>query len=350
MAFLEVQNIAIKGISVSVPAQKISNEDYPGFSETEKKTFIKTTGIRERRVAPAGLTASDLCFSATEKIQNELNWDSSEIRVLVFVTQTPDYQIPATSNILQHRLGLSKNCIAIDINLGCSGYVYGLVVASSLLSLTKGKALLLAGDVSTACLSAEDKSTAPIFSDAGSATALAFDEKAQPIKATLCSDGSGADAIIIPDGGMRSPFSFDSLEFKEIENGIKRNRLNLEMKGVDVFNFSLREVPPNIRDLLEYAEFPQEEVDFFVFHQANKLMNESIRRKLSIPPEKVPYSLGKYGNTSSATIPVTIASEMREVVEKKPLSIVISGFGVGLSWGSALLQCTPFKCPEIIEI
>lgn len=350
MPIASIDGIKLSGIAASVPKNTESNRDYPFPTEKEKELFIKTVGIENRRVAPVGLTASDLCLAAANELISKLGVNKDEIKVLVFVSQTPDYLIPPTSTILQDKLNLPKDCIALDINLGCSGYVYGLFVASSLMRTMRArKGILLVGDVSTSCLSQEDKSTAPIFSDAGSATLLEMCEE-NKIYFNLQNDGSGFEAISIPDGGMRNPFKEESLEVKDIEKGIRRNATHLIMQGMDVFNFSLREVAPNIKALLSEVNEQIDNVDYFVLHQANKLMNDSIRKKLGIEPERLPLSLKNFGNTSSASIPITMVTELGDELRGKNLKLVLSGFGVGLSWGSVLVDIDKITCLPLLEV
>lgn len=334
MALFKVSNVAITGMEITLPEREESNEQVACIPEKERALFIKTTGIRTRRIAAEGETAADLCFSAAEKLLRKLNWSTDSVDVLVFVTQTPDYLIPGSSMHLQHRLGLPKSTMTVDINQGCAAYPYGLSVISSLLAgghLKRG--LLLVGDTLSKHLSMQDKSTWPIFSDAGSATALEFREGEEMVF-NLQTDGSGFRVINTPHGGSRQPFGKASLDDQEISPGVVRKPIHMGMEGLDVFQFASREVPENIHDLLQFAAISAEEVDAFVFHQANKLLNETIRRKLKIPAEKVPYSIDKYGNTSCATIPVTLMSEYRG----KGGNVVLSGFGVGLSWGSVVVK------------
>lgn len=350
MAVFTVPNIRIKGIAACVPRQVEDNGQLELISENERALFIKTVGIRYRRVAPKGTIASDLCFAAADKLLTELNWNREEVKVLVFVTQTPDYIIPNTSSLLQEKLGLSKNCLVFDINLGCSGYVYGLSVVSSLLqNMPGGKGLLLVGDVSTATISKQDKSTTPLFSDAGSATALEYaaGEKAHY---NLQTDGKGYDDIIVPDGGFRNRVSESSFELKEYDKGIQRTGIDMKLDGIKIFNFALREVAPNINQLLSEIKIDKADIDYFVFHQANLLMLESVRKKLQLDTAKVPYSLYNYGNTSSATIPLTMVTNLRQQLINNKLKFVLSGFGVGLSWGSTYIETDNIVCPELIEI
>ena len=350
MAVFSVPNIQIKGISAAVPKQVEDNKDFELLTENERALFINTVGIRYRRVAPPGLTASDLCQSAAEKLLTELNWNREEVKLLIFITQTPDYIIPNTSSLLQQKLGLSKNCIAFDVNLGCSGYVYGLSIVGSLLqNMPGGKALLLVGDISTTTISMQDKSTAPLFSDAGTATALEFNAGSQ-IHFNLQTDGKEFDDIIIPGGAYRNGFNEKQLTYTEYAKGISRNQLHMKLDGIKIFNFGLREVAPNIETLLNERNIEKESVDYFVFHQANLLMLESIRKKLKVATEKVPYSLYDYGNTSSATIPLTMVVNLNEELKSRNLNLLLSGFGVGLSWGSAYIETESIICPQLIEV
>lgn len=335
-----------------MPKDKVLTKDYPHFNETEQELFVKSVGIVERRVAPKEITTSDMCFAAAEKLIQELNWNKQDIECLVFVSQSPDYFLPATSVLLQNRLGLGKNVMAFDVNLGCSGYVYGLQLLSSLISGAQiKKGLLLVGDKSTMSTYIEDKSTYPLFGDAGSATALAYDANAKPIYFNLQSDGSGEESIKILDGGARNSVRPDTFDIKEIEPGVKRSRRHLQLNGIDIFNFALREVAPNINELLAFSGTKKEGIDYFVFHQANKLINESVRKKLKVlEKEKVPYSIDLYGNTSSASIPLTIVSKLKQALHNQSKKMLLSGFGVGYSWGSCLVDFDKIVCCDLVEI
>ncbi len=350
MALFSINNIKISGVSACVPIHEETNWDFDLLNENEKKLLIKTTGIEKRRVAEKGTTTADLCFTSAKTLLKKLNFKANEIELIIFVSQSPDYFLPSTSTILQDRLELPTTAMAFDINLGCSGYVYGLSVISSLMTTTKiKKALLLAGDVSSFSINKNDKSTYPLFGDAGSATVLEYDENCSQMHFNVQSDGSGHQAIIIPDGGIRNPLTKDSFIEHKIEKGIVRSDRNLKLNGTDIFNFSLREVPPNVNELVAYANEDIAEYDYFIMHQANKLMNESIRKKLKFESEKVPYSISKFGNTSSASIPLTIVSELSNKLEKGRNKLILSGFGVGLSWASALVTTNNLICTDILE-
>lgn len=352
MSFVTVHNVSLKGVAAAVPSVKYSNLEYSHIPLEERELFIKTTGIKERRVATQGISTSDMCFEPAKQLIEKINWDKNDIDVVIMVTQSPDYFIPGSAVILQHRLGLKKSCLAFDINLGCSGYVYGLYVLGNMLSsgqLKKG--LLLVGDKSTVSTAFTDKSAYPLFGDAGSATALEFDEKAKAMYFNLASDGSGKDAINIEHGGSRNGIQKDTFDLIEIEPGIAREKRHLKLNGIDIFNFALREVAPNVNELYAKSNQSMSDTDYFVFHQANKLINESVRKKLKITDtSKVLYSLENFGNTSSASIPLTLITQASGDLSSKKCNLCLCGFGVGYSWGSVLINSEPFVCLPLIEL
>ena len=297
------------------------------------------------------MCTSDLCVAAAEALLDELKWNRDDITAVVFVTQTPDYVLPATAVVMQDRLKLPKTALALDVNLGCSGYVYGLQVLASLLSaggLAKG--LLLVGDTISRTTSARDRSVAPLFGDGGSATALEFVNDAPTMHFDFGSDGSGSEVIMIPHGAMRKPFSEQSLLVADISEGVARNGCQLALDPMEVFNFSIRAVPKTVQNALALAGRSVEEIDAFVFHQANLFMNEVIRKKLKIPEEKVPYSLREFGNTSSASIPLTIVAALRSRIASERMSLLLCGFGVGLSWATVCVDTDSIVCPAVVEV
>jgi 3-oxoacyl-[acyl-carrier-protein] synthase-3 len=351
MAFQILKNVALRGISACVPKFTEDNKKIPLFqNQVESAKFIEATGVEFRHmVKNSGICTSDMCYSASLKLLEEVNWKPEEIDCLIFVSQTPDYILPATACILQERLKLSSECYALDISLGCSGWVYGLSVIASLISGgTMKKGLLLAGDTTTVTKSPKDKSTYPLFGDAGTATAVEFDPNSEPLMFNFGTDGKGHEAIMIPDGGFRNFFNERSFEEVEIEPGIIRNRLQSILNGPAVFTFGISKAPKSVNAILEHFGIKKEDIDYFIFHQANQFMNEKIRAKLKIEPEKVPYSLGEYGNTSSASIPLTIVTKIRSDLKNKKL--LACAFGVGLSWASVIFNTNDLKCPCLIEI
>lgn len=351
MALFNLRNIVIRGVSAAVPKRKETTLDYELIPIEEREKIVSTTGVSERRIAGADICSSDLCYAAAVKLIGELGWDRNTIDLIIFVSQTPDYIFPATAPILQARLGLEKSCMSFDISMGCSGYVYGLSVIGSLLSQGSMKrGLLLVGDTISKTCSKEDKSTFPLFGDAGTATALEYSIESEGISFNLSSDGSDHRAIIIEDGGFRNQVSAASFLVKDFEGGIRRNDLNIALDGMNVFSFGINRAPTSITELLDYFKLNKESIDYFVFHQANMFMNEMIRQKLRIPAEKMPYSIKHFGNTSSATIPLTIVNNLKEQLKTNKQSLILCGFGVGLSWGSAYLVTDRIVCPEIFEI
>lgn len=350
MAFFEINNVCLRGIASCVPKKVENNTDYAGFCDGEAERFIASTGVEQRRLVEGNTCTSDLCYHAAERLMQDLNWSKDEINCLVFVSQTPDYQLPATACILQERLQLNSECLALDISLGCSGWIYGLNVVASMLSasgLTKG--LVLSGDTSSCRCSKNDKSTYPLFGDAGTATALEFNND-KKLKFHAATDGSGWEAIIIPDGGARNPITQDSFLVKTTDPKIERNNLQLRLEGMDVFSFGISKAPQSVNGLLQYFKLDKDQIDYFLFHQANLFMNENIRKKLKLSKEKVPYSLNNFGNTSSASIPLTITTQLKDKLYDSPKRIVACGFGVGLSWGSVYFETEEFVCSDLIEI
>ncbi len=349
MAFLDIKNIAIKGISACVPIVFDSISDIYKWGGVNG--FIESTGIKARRRTSAETTSSDLCFHAAEKLIEELGWEKSEIEALMFVSQTPDYDLPATSCLLQERLGLSKDCYTIDISLGCSGWVYAISVLAALLqngSIKKG--LLLAGDTPTKLCSPDDKSVWPLFGDAGTATAVEYEPNRNGMQFVFNTDGKGAETIIVREGGYRNPVNEDSL--KPVDHGEDkiRNGVQVELDGMDVFSFGITKAPKSVKLLCDHFGIDKDNVDIFTFHQANLMMNEMIRKKLKLPEDKVPYCMDEFGNTSCASIPLALVTREREKLQTQNVKHIACGFGVGLSWGSAYFETDRIVVPELIEI
>ncbi len=338
MARVSLEDISIRGISCCVPKKRVQNSQLAIFTSAEAQKFIERTGVEERRVTDGETCTSDLCHVAANSLLEKLNWKPEEVQLLVYVSQTGDYILPSTAVTLQERLGLSTECIAFDVPLGCSGYVYGLSIASGLMkSFGLKKGLLLAGDTISKYVSKNDKSAYPLFGDAASATALEYDKGSRPMFFELGSDGLGYKSIMISAGGSRNPISSDSLKQIEVEPGVSRNECQLALDGMEVFSFGITKAPESVKCLLDGFSLSGELVDYFVFHQANLMMNKAIARKLKLQAEKVPISLGSFGNTSSASIPLTIVTELREKILGKSCTLLLCGFGVGLSWGSVYL-------------
>ena len=344
MAFLEVRNVSIRGISAGVPRKVIDNiKEFNNYSqEYDAAAFVESTGVKERRID--NLTTSDLCVPAAEQLIKDLNWDKQDIDAVVFVSQTHDYLLPATACIIQERLGLSKECYSMDLSLGCSGWVYGLSVVSSLLQNGNfKKALLLAGEAKRRVQYDE-----PLFGYAGTATALEYEEGSEGFKFHFGTDGSGYDAIIIPDGGSRNQFTAKSLEMEDF-NGRKINRLYSRMKGMDVFAFGISTVPKSVKQLSEHFGIDYHDADYYVLHQANLKMNNMIAKKLKLDAEKVPICMDYFGNTSSASIPLTMVTRLGEKGHGQ-CKFVCCGFGVGLSWGTVAFATNGLVLSKLVEV
>lgn len=344
MALSKLANIRYRGMATCVPKTIISNLDCPPAQKTERERLVRNIGIHQRRLCYPWQCFSDLAFTAAERLIDDLNWDRQEIDALIVVTQSPDYLIPATAIILQDRLKLSHGTIAFDVNLGCSGYPFALHLLGAMISsgaIKKG--LVLVGDRSA---SLHD----PLFSDAGTATALEFDPTAPPMHFDLNSDGSGYKAIILPVGGHREPPAAHHFMPRKNENGTWGIPYDLQLDGAAVLSFSTQRIPPAVKRALEFASTTTDEVDFFLFHQANKMINETIRKKLGLSSEKVPSTLHDFGNTSGASIPVTMTARIREALIARRNKLVLCGFGIGLSWGTAVVDIDGAVFSELIEV
>lgn len=345
-----LNQIAIRGIASAVPAKIEGEAELAAtFGERDARRIVKGTGIKERHI-DRSVTTSDLCYEAAKKLLADLSWDPQTVKHLVFVTQTSDYKIPATACILQERLGLSRDCAAFDVNLGCSGYTYGIWIASKLIEPGE-RALLLAGEVARAA-SPDDRSAVPLFGDCGTVTALERPLNSEAVEISFIggTDGSGYGNIIIPAGGSRLPSSPATFEKKPGPDGILRCDENVYMNGPEVFSFAIREVPILLNQCLKLKGWTAEEIDAVVFHQANAFMLSTIANKVGIPLSKVPMSIEMFGNTSSASIPLTMTVCMREQLQKGGAKLLLAGFGIGWSWAALALQPGPMVMPELIEI
>ena len=349
MATLKFENIGISAMAACVPQQVERNADLGYFmSEEDIQKAINNIGIEERRIAPSDVCSSDLCYQAAEQLLEDHQIDRSTIDALIFVSQTADYHQPATAPMLQNRLGLSKDTLCFDINLACSGYVYGLSTAYVYANMpTINRVLLLVGETMSKIVSRQDKVNTPLFGDAGTATLIEKGEFGESWF-NLHSDGSGAEVMMIPHGGFRQPTTPDSFVEETDDNGDVRNQLQFRMDGMAVFNFGISEEPRDVKNLVTYAGFNMNDVDLLIYHQANRFMTNFFTKWLKFDKNKTPYSIQKYGNTSSASIPLTIVSELRNGYPQRD-KVVLSGFGAGLSWGSALVNLTNCKISTLTE-
>ncbi|MCC8175103.1 MAG: ketoacyl-ACP synthase III [Bacteroidales bacterium] len=348
MATIRYKGVGIRAVAACVPREVVHNKDL-GYliPEEEIEKTINSIGIHERRIADADTCASDLCYKAAVKLMEDNGIAPESIDMILFMSQTSDYRIPATAPILQHRLGCPKTTAALDLSLGCSGYVFALSTAMAYASIDGiNRVLLLDGETFSKIVSRNDKVDWPLYGDAGTATLVEKGDFGETVF-SLYSDGEGEDAVKIKDG-MRNAITAESLVEKEVEPGVKLTGLDVFMDGMDVFNFAMSVVPKGIKNLCKELELPLESVDYLIFHQANKFMTDFFAKRLKFPLEKVPYCLQKYGNTSSASVPLTISSELADK-ELEGKTAIMAGFGAGLSWGFVKYDFKGCKVSPVIE-
>lgn len=335
MIISDFNNIEIIGISTAVPDKVLNIRDFNSkFGESNVTNFIKMTGVEKVHIADSNQTAADLGYAAAQDIIKRNDIDTEKIGCLIFVSQTPDYHIPSTACVLHHRLKLNKNCLAFDINLGCSGFVYGMQVISSIIENSNiDFGLLILADTLSKTVSSEDKSAAMLFGDAGSAVLLSKNSiNIHSMKISLRTKGDGYRAIIVQAGSNRNPVGDHSYSLKD--DGNIRSDYNLYMNGTEVFNFTISEVPTLINEFLQYIGKNPEDYDALVLHQANKFIMKQIAKKTGFDKRQMLSSIEQLGNTSVASIPATLSCIYGSSDdEDKPVSLLLSGYGVGLSWG-----------------
>lgn len=348
MAFQKIENVKITGIAACVPPKRVDNMESPLVEDKhELEKYIATTGVRYRYIAEDGICSSDLCLAAAEKLILDMGIDKKDIDVLIMVTQTPDYIFPATACVLQNRLGLSIDSMAFDITMSCPGWIYGLNVISSLLSSGKlRKGLLLVGETSTKAKSPYDRVNL-LAGDAGTATILEYHEGSSPLYFSMHTDGSNYRSLIIPDGGYRNPVTEKSFEYMVCKDGMKRNRLQANMEGEDILSFAMHAGPKCIKGMLEHFELDKDNVDYFLIHQANQMINKLIQKRLKIDDAHCPYNINEFGNTSSTSIPLMIVNKLSHKISCK--KIVACGFGTGLAWGSLYNELGCVVVPDLIH-
>jgi 3-oxoacyl-[acyl-carrier-protein] synthase-3 len=326
-----IKNCRIAGVSTCTPQNKIDNiKDVEGLSKSEIRKVVSMAGIKSRRVVSEGVTSVDLCAEAASNLLTRLGWGTDSIDCLIFVTQSPDYLLPSSSCILQARLGLSNTCAAFDVGLGCSGYPYGLWLASMMVSTGGHKRVLVLHGETPSLFTTPGDTTELLFGDCGSATAI---ERQRDDEDKWCfslhSDGKGFEDLIVRAGGFRNRFDPD-----------KRNYY-LSMNGPNIFNFTIKTVTPLIDDTIALSGLTLDEVDYFIFHQSNLFIMHHLMKKSSLPKEKVPIILDQFGNTGGPSIPLTLTQGVKwENVNTKIMTMLL-GYGVGLSWGAAMIPFDP---------
>lgn len=342
MAKCTISGARVRGIVSAVPSRRFDNfKDTVGFTEDEVRKVVGMAGVRSRRMAGESVCSSDLCQAAAESLLETLGWDRDSVDGLIMVTQSPDYLLPSTSCLLQAKLRLPASCAAFDVGLGCSGYPYGLYLGA--LMLAHGgirRALVLHGETPARFADESDRSVSLLFGDAGTATALEAvpAEGAASWSFVLHTDGAGYRDLIIPGGGFRDRFPED------------RRAHYVSMNGANIFSFSIKRVPDVIQETLDLAGLKKEDVDYYILHQSNQFIMRHLTKKLGIPEAKVPLTLGDFGNTGGPSVPLTIVQGGLTRPPDRPLALMLVGYGVGLSWSSALVDLAPDAVLDRVEL
>ena len=353
MAFLSIPNVAIKGMSACVPSRIEENKDVPLYTPEEAEKVIETTGVERKHIVTDSQTASDLCFRACEELLEKLSWERDSIDLICNVTQTSDYINHPNVFVLHDKLGLKNDCMSLDLYHGCPGWVVGLSTVVSLMSHGSIKrALLLDGDNISSLQYGQDREGRPLFGDCGTATALEYDESASPMYFQTGTNSKDGEALIRKKGGIRHPYT---LEEYQQEIGMRSGELSTDgiedlMDGMSVFSFGISTPPKSIKQLCEHFGLSLDKIDKLVLHQANKFMVQKIAKKLKVELDRVPFSLRDYGNTTSASIPLTIVSQCANEYSTRPMKTLACGFGTGLSWASVYFETSGVVCPEVVEI
>jgi len=344
--------VRVSGVAGAVPKAVVNNlTDHHFCPPEDRKKIVALTRVESYRKAPPEMCSSDLCLAAAEKLLSGLGRGADEIDAIVFATMTPDYRVPSTACVLQHRLGCRTTTIAYDINMGCSGFIVGLYNACSLI---KGgglkRVLLLAGDTQTKLCHDQDKNVVFILGDGGTATLLESDPGAGDIVIELMTDGGRFQNLYVPAGGFRRPSTDATRQVLEQPDGGRRSDEHLYMNGMEIFKFSVTDVVATLASFMDAEKLSPDNVSHLFLHQANWFMNDKIAKKLKFPPVKVPYSIEFYGNTAAASIPLTMAHHFSQKGTTGKERCLLSGFGVGLSWGVAAVTLEGIYAPPIQEL
>jgi 3-oxoacyl-[acyl-carrier-protein] synthase III len=351
MIISTITGVKLEAISACVPKNKIDNRDFAKeHFDTDLESTIKALGIDERRIVISENTTSlDLSILAAKEIFKDKIINKSDFGAIIFVTLTPDNLMPNNATYAQHLLGFDENVAAFDINHACSGYIYGLWNAALIAKSMNKKVLLLDGDINSHYVSPWDKSTALLFGDAGSATVVTPTGDNNEWYFTFKTDASHREALSVGIG-FRDLLKKEHLDYCNYPDGSKRRFIDMSMKGEDVFNYVVLKVPKIINEFLEEIENEVTDYDNLVLHQANAFMLRKLARKIKFPLEDVPMSIGKFGNTSSVSIPLNICSELNNDIKSRSLELLLCGMGAGLSTGVASINTNECFCPGVLEV
>jgi 3-oxoacyl-[acyl-carrier-protein] synthase III len=355
MALARISGVRLGGLVTAVPRNEVALSDEAHLFDgnmAQVERLKATIGLDRRRVVAGGMTARDMAEAAVRRLLADTATDPATVDGIFMVTQTPDYLQPGNAVLMQGSIGFPDTCAAMDFNLGCSGYVYGLWAAHSFIAAGGlRKVILVVGDTISRIVSAEDRALRPLFGDAACATLLTAHPDTPEAVFDLRSDGTGHQSLWQPGGAFREPFSPETAEVRVLGEGIRRSRCQLHMDGAEIFNFSLKVEPKAIPDMLAATGWQAGEVDGFVFHQANRYIIDNIRRRLKLPAEQVPAgTVERYGNQSSASIPATLTDHYGARLTQRPHRFVLSGFGVGLSWATCGIALPALACNTMVEL
>ena len=327
----------IKKIEYYLPGLILTNQELQKkFPEWNAEKIEKKTGIKERHIVEKDETALDLAFKAAEKVLK--NYNKEKIDFLLFCTQSTEYYLPSGACILQDKLNLNTNIGAFDYNLGCSGFIYGIAMAKSFIkSGIANNVLLITSEANTKYIHPKDKSNRTIFGDGAAATIIEKSDNEGIFEVSLGTDGSGYKNLIVPNGGLRNRYDINAKEIDDGSGSIRTNN-NIYMNGPEIFNFTIDAVPKVVSNVLKKNKTKIEEIDYVIFHQANKYMIEYLRKKIKIPKEKFYINMLHTGNTVSATIPIALKDCFYNKIVKTGDKVLIVGFGVGYSWGATIIE------------
>lgn len=338
MGLYKYRDVGLKYLSATVPKKVVRTHDFVTcYSEDSINKFIEATGVEERRFATNDVCASDLCCNAANEIFMQTDLCREDIDVLIFVTQTPDFKIPGNSILMQDRLKLSSDTLTYDVNMSCSGFIHGLLMAYSFLqSSSVDYVMLLVGDTLSKLISTRDKGTGLLLGDAGIAAVLGKDKNFGESWFSMNTEGNNLQSVFLPAGGCRLPSSYSTLEMNTYEDGSVRNKEQIVMVGPDVFSFAISHLPKDVKKMLDFSGKAITDVDKFVFHQANNFMMDYIAKKCKVDRTKILHSIQKYGNTAGTSIPLCLV-ENQNIINTNDL-ILMNAIGAGFTYGSVLLN------------
>ncbi len=353
MSTYTIPNATLDGCSIVLGENRRTIDDEPehyNHDQAQLHRLKNIIGMDTRYIVANGTTTCDLCTQAAQTLMQALHLAPDSIGTIIFVTQTPDYLIPGNAHLLHARLGFGVDTSALDVTMGCSGFIYGLWLAAMTASFSQKKVLLLAGDTLSTKAHPQDSITAPLFGDAGSATVISHTPQSTPMHFVMYTEGASFKNGYIPAGGARMPSTPETRIASPDAKGNLRSAENLHLDGFGIFSFTMTKQPQLLKAILRYSDKNITDIDYFLLHQANRHIVETIAKKSGIPAEKVPADIfSRFGNQNAASIPGTLCGSLADTVQGRSLQVVMQGYGVGLSWGACQLElknalCLPPVC------